>query len=139
MECRVKNAMREHGRYRGEFYYHIKRFFYCRHMPEQRKKIPFPLRIQIFGKGERVLTRSTDRSFPQNQFERRRTTKNSSLDRPTDRSTVFGTSVLISRHGMEWKRGKNKRRGEVFTLESGTTPTNHTTTRLHIHRERRGE
>ena len=95
-----------------------------------RGKIPFLPRIQIFGKGEWVLTRSTDRSFPQNQFERRPKTP-PSTDRTT---TVFGTSVLISRHGME--EGENKRRGEreerfSRPLESGTTPT----TRLHIHRE----
>ena len=83
-ECCVKNAMRgqSRGRYRGEFYYEYKAVFYCRPMAEQRK-FPSPLRIQISGKGERVLTRSTGRSFPQNQFEGRpKTLLPSTGDRP---------------------------------------------------------
>ena len=127
-ECRVKNAMRgqSRGRYRGEFYYEYKAVFYCRPMPEQRK-IPSPLRIQISGKGERVLTRSTGRSFPQNQFEGRPKTPPS-----TDRFRHLGTNFQT------WNgRGREQKKwGEVFTLESGTTPTT-PTTRLHIHRERR--
>ena len=128
--------MRGHSRgcNRGEFYYNIKRFLLQPSGRAEAKSLR-PLGIQFFfGKGERVLTRSTNGSvgaFHRINLRGAPKLPLSSIDR---RTTVFGTSVLISRHG---ERTKGRERGEVFTLllESGTTPP---TTRLHIHREKRG-